>query len=290
MTYEILTETTSNLPNDIINKCQIRVIPMAYIIDNQSYVCTDIDNFDDKTYYALIKSGKRVTTSQITPFEFIQFMEPFLKEGQDIVFIGLSSGISGTFASAQAARMELMERYPERTICLIDSLGASLGEGMLVIKAAELREQGYAISDLEREITALRNRLYQVFCVDDLMHLRRTGRINIVDALVGSILRFKPLLKGNSEGKIVSFGKYRGKKNIIQAICNKFTALVKNIERIGISYAGCKEDAEYLLGLLRENFTLPEVIMVKHEPATASHLGPGALALYFEGANGVRDL
>ncbi len=289
MAFEIITESTANLTDEIIDKNKIHIIPMSYVIDDTSYTCTSIDNFDDKGYYQMLKEGKKVITSQITPYQFIKVMEPLLKDGKDILYIGLSSGISGTFASAQAARKALTDDYPHQKIILIDSLGASLGEGLLVMKAIDLRKENYTIEEVENAIIDLRDHLYQVFCVDDLMHLRRTGRVNILNALVGNLLHFKPLLKGNSEGKIIAFGKYRGKKNIIKAMKEKFDLLIKSVKRIGISYAGNKEDAEFLLSLLKENHNIEEIILVKHEPATGSHLGYGALALYFEGIDNVRD-
>ncbi len=290
MSYEIMTDSPANLPNAIIEQYNIHVVAMKFMYDNKPHVCLDIDNFDDHAYYDIIRSGKRITTSQITPYEFIEFMEPVLKEGKDILFVSVSSGISGSCASSLSARQELLEKYPDRKITVIDSLAASFGEGMIVIKSAELREKGLSLEEVEKEVIAYRDRLYQVFFVDDLMHLSRTGRINMVGAIVGSIFRFKPLLKGSAEGKIVPFGKYRGKKAILQAIYEKFAALCKNFDFIGVSYAEVKEDAEYLVALLKEKFPIKKAIIVKHEPATASHIGPGGLALFFEGAPGVRDL
>lgn len=289
MTFAIITESTANLTDEIINKNEIHILPMSYVIDDIAYTCTSIDNFDDQSYYQMLKEGKKVITSQITPYQFIQVMEPLLKDGKDIIYIGLSSGISGTYASAEAAKKALCDDYPHQKIILIDSLGASLGEGLLVMKACDLRQENYSIEEVEKAVIDLRDHIYQVFCVDDLMHLRRTGRVNLASALVGNLLHFKPLLKGNREGKIIAFGKYRGKKNIIKAMKEKFDLLIRSVKRIGISYAGNKEDAEFLLSLLKENHHIEEIILVKHEPATGSHLGYGALALYFEGIDDVRD-
>jgi len=136
----------------------------------------------------------------------------------------------------------------------------------------------------------VRPKIYQVFIVDDLMHLRRTGRLSNISAVVGSVLGIKPLLKGNEEGKIVAFEKIRGRKQAIKAMAEKYYALAENTVKqlVGISYAGCREDAEYLAGLIRQKFPPKEIMIVRHEPVTGSHIGPGSLALYFEGGSSVR--
>ncbi|MBQ2755041.1 MAG: DegV family protein [Oscillospiraceae bacterium] len=289
MSFKIITDTTANLTNATVSQNDITVIPFSYFINDREYTCTDIDSFDDTDYYTSIKNGTVVTTSQINPQGYIDCFEPFLKDGKDILFIGLSSGISGSFASAQVAAKTLKEEYPNRTVLLVDSLGASLGEGLIVIKAINCRKKGMDIFQTHEQLLKFRSRIYQVFIVDDLMHLRRTGRLSNISAAIGYVLGIKPLLKGNSEGKIVAFGKIRGRKQVIKALAEKFYALAQNPKLVGISYAGCKEDAEYLISLLKEKFSGIELMLVKHEPVTGSHIGPGALALYFEGGDTVRE-
>ena len=289
MSFKIITDTTANLTNATVSQNDITVIPFSYFINDREYTCTDIDSFDDTDYYTSIKNGTVVTTSQINPQGYIDCFEPFLKDGKDILFIGLSSGISGSFASAQVAAKTLKEEYPNRTVLLVDSLGASLGEGLIVIKAINCRKKGMDIFQTHEQLLKSRSRIYQVFIVDDLMHLRRTGRLSNISAAIGYVLGIKPLLKGNSEGKIVAFGKIRGRKQVIKALAEKFYALAQNPKLVGISYAGCKEDAEYLISLLKEKFSGIELMLVKHEPVTGSHIGPGALALYFEGGDTVRE-
>ncbi|MBE6884334.1 MAG: DegV family protein [Ruminococcaceae bacterium] len=289
MSFKIITDTTANLSRILTAQYDITVIPFSYFIDNREYTCTDIDTFDDTAYYDAIKNGTYVTTSQINPQVYMDYMSPFLSEGKDVLFIGLSSGISGSFASAQIAASMLSEEYPKRTILLVDSLGASLGEGLIAIKAAQCRKKGMDIHQTYEHLLKLRDRIYQVFIVDDLMHLRRTGRLSNISAAIGSVLGIKPLLKGNSEGKIVAFGKIRGRRQVIKALAEKYFTLAQNTGIVGISYAGCKEDAEYLMSLLKEKFSQIELLLVKHEPVTGSHIGPGALALYFEGADNVRE-
>lgn len=290
MSYAIVTDSTANLNNEQLKENGVIAIPFSYFLDEKEYTCDDLEKFDDREYYEAIRNGAKVTTSQINPQIYMEYFEPILKEGKDIIFIGLSSGISGSFASAEMAKRELEETYPDRKIELIDSLGAGLGEGLLVLKAAKCRENEMDVMETAERIRSFCKRIYQVFIVDDLMHLKRTGRLSNAGAIVGTMLGIKPLLKGSAEGKIVAFEKIRGRKKCIKTMAEKYAALAHNPanQTVGISYAGCREDAEYLAKMIREKAEPKELIIAKHEPATASHLGPDALALFFVGDEEVR--
>lgn len=290
MSYAIVTDSTANLSKKQLEENGVVAIPFSYFLDEEEQYCEDLDQFDDKQYYEAIRNGAKVTTSQINPQIYIEWMEPLLESGKDILFIGISSGISGSFASAEMARNQLLEKYPERKIELIDSLGAGLGEGLLVLKAAKCRNNEMELSETAERIRSFRKRVYQVFIVDDLMYLKRTGRLSDVSAVVGTVLGIKPLLKGSDEGKIVAFEKVRGRKKCIRTMAEKCISLAHNPKQqtIGITYADCREDAEYLANRIREELEPKEIILQKHEPATASHLGPGALALFFAGDEDVR--
>lgn len=290
MSFAIVTDSTANLTARQLEENNIIEIPFSYFLKEQEYNCRDLDNFDDKKYYEAIRNGMKITTSQINPQCYIDSMQPLLEAGKDILFIGISSGISGAYASAMTAKNQLLEAFPERRIELIDSLGAGLGEGLLVLKAAKCRLNGMELEETAQRLLFVRERIYQVFIVDDLMHLRRTGRLSNIGAIVGSVLGIKPLLKGSAEGKIVAFEKIRGRKNAIKKMAEKYFSLVQNPahQTIGISHADCEEDAEYLAGLIREKLAPKEIILAKYEPVTGSHVGPGALALFFEGDSDVR--
>ena len=282
-TFDIITDSTANLTQNQIKENGIREIPFPYFSEGQERPFCALEEFDDVKYYSDIKNGLKITTSQINPQKYIDFFRPSLEEGSDILFIGLSSGISGSFTS-------LAEEFPERKIELIDSLGASLGEGLLALQAAKYRADGVQLTETAEKIIAMRERMYQVFTVDDLMHLKRTGRLSNAGAIIGTVLGIKPLLKGNPEGKIVAFEKIRGRTRTITAMAEKYLSLVKNAETqtVGIAHANCREDAEQLAKLIREKLPPKEILIVKYEPVTGSHVGPGALALFFEGDSGVR--
>lgn len=290
MSYAIVTDSTANLSAKQLEENNVIAIPFPYFLNNQEYKYQDLESFDAKQYYDAIRSGAKVTTSQINPQGYIDIMQSILESGEDILFIGIASGISGAYASAEMARKQLLEDFPERRIELIDSKGAGLGEGLLVLKAAKCRLNGMELQETAERMRLVRERIYQVFIVDDLAHLRRTGRLSNVSAIVGSVLGIKPLLKGNENGKIVAFEKIRGRKKAIKALAEKYFTLAQNPthQTIGISHADCEEDAKYLASLLQEKLAPKEIILAKHEPATGSHIGPGALALFFEGDNDVR--
>ena len=288
--FAILTDSASNLTAKQLRDNNITAIPFPYFLKGKEYGYEMLETFDDMAFYAALNNGEKVTTSQINPQKYIDYMRPILESGKDILFIGLSSGISGAFSSAVIAKEQLNDEFPERRIELVDSLGASLGEGLIALKAAEYRAEGKTIDETAEEIQIHIEKMYQVFTVDDLMFLKRTGRLSNLSAAVGTVLGIKPILKGNEEGKIVAFGKVRGRAKVIYALAEKYNALVKDpkAQTVGISYCDCREDAKVLADLINKTNPPKKLLIVKHEPATGSHLGPGALALYFEGEKGVR--
>lgn len=290
MSFTVITDTAANLDTRLSEERGIKIIPFYYFIDGKEYSCIDSSQFNCSEYYNKIRSGMTVTTSQVNPQMYYEFMEPILESGEDIIFVGMSSGISGSHASAGIARQQLLEKFPQRRIRLVDSLGASLGVGLHALRAADYRDSGMDTDQAADKLEEHVRRTYQVFIVDDLMHLRRTGRLSNISAIVGTVLGIKPLLKGNENGKIVAFEKIRGRKNAIVAMADKFAAYIRNPDdqRIGISHCDCIEDAKELISLLRKRGAKNDIMLVDHEPVTGSHIGPGSLALYFEGDEDVR--
>ena len=285
--FKLMTDTSANLEPDVISAYDIGVIPFNYYLNGDERTCMDIAAFDGKAYYDAIRSGAKASTSQVPPQRYIEYMKPLLDAGSDVLFVGMSSGISGSYSSAEAAAAELRELYPERRIRLVDTLGASLGEGLLAIKAGELRQAGKSIDEAADELIRLRMRMCQIFTVDDIMHLRRTGRLSNLTAVIGAVLHIKPLLKGDREGKIVCFQKVRGRRSAIKAIAQSYARLVvsPDSQTVGIAHAGCIEDAELLKSLISELAPPKRIMTVCYEPVTGSHVGPGALALFFLGSD-----
>ncbi len=291
MGYAIVTDTSANLPSHLVREKDISVVPFSYYVDGEEFCCTDTDAFDGADYYARLRKREKISTSQITPQRYIEHIEPLLQAGRDVLYIGMSSGISGSYQSAEIAAAQLREEYPERTIRTVDTLGASLGEGLVVLKAAQWRDEGKTIEETETAALQMRKRMYQVFMVDDLFQLKRLGRLSNAASVVGTVLQIKPLLKGNELGQIVCIGKERGRRRAIRALADHYKALVCNAgdQTIGIAHADCPEDAEFLGGLLREAARPKHILNVLYEPVTGCHVGAGTLALFFLGDADVRS-
>lgn len=287
-----MTDTSANLPSELAAEKDVTVIPFPYFVNGARHTCLDTEGFDGKTFYGAMREGAEVTTSQINPQNYIDAMRPILQQGKDILFVGMSSGISGAYHSAELAAEELQPEFPERKIRLVDTIGASLGEGLLVLRAVREKLSGLTLDVIYEKLMELRHRLCNVFTVDDLKYLRKGGRLSNLSFIVGTILQIKPLLKGNEEGKIVAFAKLRGRKKALEELAKRYDEYVVNAEEqtVGIAHADCPEDAEYLISLLRRNHPPKEILTVGYEPVTGSHVGPGTLALFFEAREGCRSM
>ena len=290
MSYRIFTDTSANLPTDLTEAKGITVVPFSYCLNGEEFMCTDTRSFDGAGFYGAIRKHASVSTSQINPFRYEEYMEPVLQAGSDILYIGMSSGISGSFASSSVAIEQLRAKYPERDIRAVDTLSASLGEGIVVLKAVEYLEHGMDIDEAEKRLNELSRKVCQIFIVDDLMHLRRTGRLSNAVALAGAVLQIKPMLKGNEKGQIVCIKKERGRRRAIESLVKVYENYIENAEEqiVGISHADCAEDAEYLASRLRSVAAPREILTVCYEPVTGSHVGPDTLALFFVGRDGFR--
>ncbi len=286
MSFRIITDTSANLPTAWLRDNNVSAVPFSYYIDGREHKCLDTALFDGHRFYSSIREGTKVTTSLISPSGYTEYFRPVLEKGEDLLFISMSSGISGSFQAARIAICNLCEEFKERKVRLIDSIGASLGEGFLAVKAVELKKKGFGLEETADEIERMKNSMCQVFTVDDLMYLRSTGRLSNAKAVIGSVLNIKPLLKGNEEGRLVSFAKARGRKRSIEAVAANYDRLVADAaeQTIGIAHADCIEDVEYLCELLKINNPPKDILIVDYEPVTGAHVGPGALALFFFGS------
>ena len=290
--FRIMTDTSANLPTELAKQSDITVIPFPYFVNGARQTCLDTEGFDGETFYGAMREGAEVTTSQINPQNYIDAMRPVLERGEDILFVGMSSGISGAYHSAELAVEELRPEFPERKIRLVDTIGASLGEGLLVLRAYRDKLAGLSLDSIYEKLMELRHRLCNIFTVDDLKYLRKGGRLSNLSFIVGTLLQIKPLLKGNEEGKIVAFAKLRGRKKALEELARRYDEYVLNAEEqtVGIAHADCPEDAERLAELLRRNHPPKEILTVGYEPVTGSHVGPGTLALFFEAREGCRSM
>lgn len=289
--YRLFTDTAANLPLSYLREHGVGEIPFTFHRETGEQICMDVEGFDGSAFYNAMRAGERISTSQIPPSAYEEAFAPVLEQGEDVLFIGLSSGVSGSFQSAWNAARNLRERFPQRTVALIDTRGASLGEGMVVMEGVRLQGKGVSLEEAVPLLEAYCQRMCQVFTVGDLRYLAATGRLSNAGAALGNILNIKPLLKGNEEGKIVSYAKIHGRKRTLKAIVEQYETYVEEAseQRVCISHGDCPEDAAMLETLLRGSKTPPkEIFTVIHEPVTGSHVGPGMLALYFIGSPAFR--
>lgn len=290
MQFIAVTDTSGNLPTPLVKEYDLKMIPFAYFIDGERFTCLDTESFDGDAFYALLKNTE-VKTTQINPAEYADFFEPFLKEGKDVIYVAMSSGISGSCQSASIGAQMLLERYPDRTIEVIDTRGASLGEGLVAVAAAKMRDEGLSTQEAAKRLRMLSERMFNVFTVNDLLFLRRGGRLSNLSAIVGTVLGIKPILKGGEDGQISAFDTVRSRKRSVKALASQYEKYVVNAgeQTIGIAHAACREDAEMLIDLIKNGEHPPkDILLVDYEPVTGAHVGPGALALFFESCEGVR--
>ena len=290
--FRIVTDTSANLPTAYLKAENITVIPFTFHTDSGEQSCMDTASFDAKAFYSAMRNGEKVTTSQIPPQRFIDYLQPMLENGEDVLFVIMSSGISGSYASSKMAANQLKEGFPERKILTVDTYSASLAEGIVVMKAVECREQGMDIEQTYHLLRSLRHRIAQIFTVGDLRYLKRTGRLSNIEAAVGTVLQIKPLLKGDPEGKIVCFAKVRGRQRAIEEMAKRYAELVVEPETqtVCISHADCEQDAQILASMLKRAKAPKDILIVDYEPVTGSHVGPGALALFFLSDENVRNI
>ena len=290
--FRIVTDTSSNLPTAYLQAENITVIPFTFHTESGEQSCMDTASFDAKAFYTAMRNGEKVTTSQIPPQRFVDNIRPMLENGEDVLFVSMSSGISGSYASSKIAANQLAEEFPERKILTVDTYSASLAEGIVVMRAVECRKEGLSIDETYQILRALRHRIAQIFTVGDLRYLKRTGRLSNLEAAVGTVLQIKPLLKGDPQGKIVCFAKVRGRQRAIEEMAKRYEELVVSPETqtVCISHADCEADAQILASMLRRSKAPKDILIVDYEPVTGSHVGPGALALFFLSDENVRNI
>ena len=291
MSFAIVTDTSANLPSRLLKQYSLSVVPFSFSINGAEHIDLDAEEFDAAGFFAAMRAGAKVVTSQIPPQVFADCFEPLLQSGQDVLFVSMSSGISGSYNSSEIAAGELRGRYPDRKLVCVDTFAASLGEGLLVLRACELREEGKTLDETVDVLLRERKRMCQIFTVDDLKYLRATGRISAAATLVGTMLSIKPVLKGNELGQIVQAGKIRGRRQVIEDLAARYEADVVSPETqcVGVAHCDCRDDADMLIKLLRRKKPPKDVLLVDYEPVTGSHIGPGSLALFFWSDEEVRS-
>lgn len=282
--FAVFADGSANLPQQMLEG--IRLIPDEYTLDGvpQTYL-GDVDHFDGHTFYQNLRDGKVAKTTLINSHTFETFFRPALEEGMDIIYISMSSGISGTYNAAIIAAEELMEEFKGRFIHIVDSHGCGFGNGLLAERAAKLAKEGV---DVRKAATLLDEdvpHMCQYFTVDDLNFLKRTGRVSGVASAIGTVLNIKPILFGDSTGHIINCAKVRGRGASIKALAKYYEEKREDVpdQHVCISHGDCREDADTLANLIRAIDDKAPITISQHEPFSGSHVGPGMLGLFFYG-------
>lgn len=288
--FEIIVDSAANIPADLVKKFKIKVLSFVNLVNGKEVTCFDPDLSEEeerqkgKEYYDAIRSGAEVKTGLISSGIFEDTFREILEQDKDILYFSLSKNISGNYNSARIAAEELMDsgEYSHK-IRLIDSLNASLAQGILAIYASEMRDKGMAFDDVADELETYPARMNGVFTVGDLKYLSRTGRISGTSALIGNVLSIKPILRGNKDGYIVQYKKCRGRKSalneLISLVCDNIVDSENQI--IGIAHADAYEDSLYVMEQIQKRIKVRDFINTSYDFCTGSHVGPDTIALFF---------
>ena len=286
--FEIVTDSSANLTDELIDRYGIHIIPLVYIVNGEeklSYVKGE--KTDLKKYYGMMREKVPMTTSCASRENCERVFEEILGSGKDLLYIGFSSALSATFDNAKATLNELTKKYKERKIFYVDSLGASMGEGRLVTYAAERREDGESIDDVCAWVEDNKNKLAHLFTVENLAYLYRGGRVKKSAYLLASTLNIKPVMHVDDMGRLIPIGKVFGRKKSLADIANRLAELIVEPEKqtIYISHGDCIEDVEFLISQIKERVTVKDFVINYVDLVVGTHSGPGTVAVFFLGKN-----
>ena len=287
--FDIYCDSGANIPLDLVKRHDIKVIPYTFTMNGEEKSC-----YDDKTefagiakkFYDDLRAGAEIKTSLIGTQRIEEAIIPSLEAGRDVIMTFISAGISGTYNQAKEAAKELSERYPDRKIFVCDSVNASMGEGLLVLRACDLRDMGESAETCAEWIENNKYKINSFLTVGDLKYLKKSGRISTTLAIAGTLLNIKPVLTadGGDIAKIVFHSKARGRRKALEALAENFAANVVEPENqtIAICHCDCEEDANIVAGLLKEKGA-NDIIIEYYDLCTGSHAGPGTVAIFFYG-------
>ena len=285
--YVILTDSGCDLTDALAKELELTVLPLSVTVNGKEYHnYLDEREISHKDFYALLREGNTGKTSAINLDTFKDAMEAILKEGKDVLYLGFSSGLSGTYQVGALAADELSEKYPDRKILTVDTLCASLGQGLLVYYAVMQKRAGKSIEEVRQYVLENRLHLAHWFTVDDLNHLKRGGRVSATTAMVGTLLSIKPVLHVDDEGHLISMEKARGRKASIKRLADKVQEDMLEMDQpIFISHGDCAEEAEQLADLLRGKPHIGDITIGYVGPVIGAHAGAGVLAIFYLGKN-----
>lgn len=278
--YVILANSTCDVTKEMEAELELEMLSLSVNIGKDTY-----KEFDSKEFYQQIREGAMPSTNAVNIGEYIEAIEPILEGGRDVLVLAFSSGLSTTYNSAAMAVSELAEKYPDRKVYAIDTLSASMGEGLLTWYAAKRKQAGQSIDEVRDWVLDNRLKLCHWFTVDDLHHLKRGGRVSSATAVIGSMLNIKPVLHVDNEGHLISVDKARGRQASLLKLLTRMekTAINPSEQTIFISHSDCEEDARWLGEKIKERLGVKEVVINFVGPVIGSHTGIGTVALFFIG-------
>lgn len=284
--YVLITDSSADLSQEMVQELGVTVLPLSFTIQGKTYQnYPDNREMDLPLFYDMLRAGELATTSAVNVAEYTQAVEPILQEGKDVLILAFSSGLSSTYQASVLAAGELREKYPDRKIYTVDTLCASLGQGLLVYLAAQEQRKGKSIEEVRDWAEETKLHLCHQFTVDDLHFLKRGGRISATTAVVGSMLQIKPVLHVDNEGHLINIGKARGRQASLKALVDKMEKTVTEEGRktVFISHGDCRKDAVTVADMVRERFGTQDIRINFVGPVIGAHSGPGTLALFYLG-------
>lgn len=284
--YVIITDSSCDLPDSLVKELELEVLPLAFLMDGKTYRnYPDNREMSPKEFYNKQREGSMATTNAVNVGEAADAMEAVLKQGKDVLVLAFSSGLSTTCNSFQIAAGDLAEQYPGRKIFVVDTLCASLGQGMFVYQAAKLRQEGKSIEEVRDWAEANKLKQCHWFTVNDLFFLKKGGRVSAATAVVGTMLQIKPVMHVDNDGHLIKVDTARGRKASLNALVDKVGELAEDpaSQTMFISNSDCQEDAQYVADQVKAKYGTKEIIINSIGPVIGAHTGPGCVALFFTG-------
>jgi len=285
--YVILTDSSADLTAELVAELGVEVIPLSFTMEDKTYFnYPDNRDIDPADFYARLRGGAMATTAAVNVADYTEAIEPILKQGKDVLVLAFSSGLSATCHSAQIAAGELMEQYPGRKVYVVDTLCASLGQGLLVWYAANLKKQGKTMEEVRDWTEEHKLNLCHWFTVDDLHFLKRGGRISAATAVLGTMLSIKPVMHVDNEGHLIKVGTARGRNASLKVLVDHMEQTVLDLkgQSIFISHGDCLADAQKVADDIRARFGVEDIVINYVGPVIGAHSGPGTVALFFMGS------
>ena len=281
-----VTDSCSDLTNDFVKTMDLKIVPLSVEIDGKSYFhYPDERELKIKDFYQMLRNKKVAKTSLVNVGTFLEFFEPYAKSGEEVLYIAFSSALSGTYQSSVVASEELKQQYPNSNIHVVDTLAASMGQGLLIWYADQMRKKGSTLKEIKDWLNNHKLNLIHLFTVDDLGTLKRGGRLSDTQAFLGSLLKIKPILHVSDEGKLVPVKKARGRDFSLASMVELMNGNITEPEKqtIFISHGDCLEEAQKVGSMITEKYSVKNIIYNTIGPVIGAHSGPGTIAVFFMG-------